>query len=140
MVSTNSLPSPTPDQLVVTNLVACDDVDASAQFYSQVLGGTLMRSGGPGPTVVKLANAWITLAEGAGPPRDKPTVTLASPAEPDRVDSFLNLRVADIDAVYREWSARGSVFLTEPIDNQGLELRCYLRDPSGHLIEVGEAL
>lgn len=43
----------------------------------------------------------------------------------------------DVDAVNREWTARGAAFLTEPIDNQGLEIRCHLRDPSGHLIEVG---
>lgn len=67
-------------------------------------------------------------------------MTLAAPEELDQVDSFLNLRVADIDTVYREWTARGADFLTEPIDNHGLEIRCYLRDPSGHLIEVGQAL
>ena len=134
------LPSPTPDELVVTNLLVCDDVEASTRFYSDVLGGTLVRSGAPGPTIVKLANAWITLVDGGGPTPDKPTVTLAPPAEPDQVDSFLNLRVADIDAVHREWTARGASFLTEPINNQGLEMRCYLRDPSGHLIEVGQAL
>jgi catechol 2,3-dioxygenase-like lactoylglutathione lyase family enzyme len=139
-VSTTSLPRPTPDELVVTHLVVCDNVEASTRFYSDVLGATVVRSGAPGPTIVKLANAWITLAEGGGPTPDKPTVTLAPPAEPDVVDSFLNLRVANIDAVYREWTARGAVFLTEPIDNQGFELRCYLRDPSGHLIEVGQAL
>jgi catechol 2,3-dioxygenase-like lactoylglutathione lyase family enzyme len=139
-MSTISLPRPTPDELVVTNLIVCDDVQASARFYSDVLGGTLVRSGGPGPIIVKLANAWITLVNGGGPTPDKPTVNLASPAEPDQVDSFLNLRVADIDAVYREWTARGAGFITEPINNHGHEMRCYLRDPSGHLIEVGQAL
>jgi catechol 2,3-dioxygenase-like lactoylglutathione lyase family enzyme len=90
--------------------------------------------------VVKLANAWITLVTGGGPTPDKPAVTLAPPAEPDQVDSFLNLRVADIDTVYREWTARGAHFITEPKNNHGHEMRCYLRDPSGHLIEVGQAL
>lgn len=139
-MSAISLPSPTRDELVVTNLVVCDDVEASVRFYSDVLGGTLVRSGEAGPAIVKLANAWITLVNGGGPTPDKPTVNLASPAELDQVSSFLNLRVADIDAVYREWTARGAAFLTEPIDNNGLEMRCYLRDPSGHLIEVGQAL
>jgi catechol 2,3-dioxygenase-like lactoylglutathione lyase family enzyme len=135
-----SLLSPTPDELVVTNLVVCDDVEASARFYVDVLGGTLVRSGDSGPTTVKLASAWITLVNGGGSTPEKPTVNLASPAELDQVDSFLNLRVADIGAVYREWTARGAAFLTEPIDKQGFEMRCYLRDPSGHLIEVGQAV
>lgn len=139
-MSAISLPSPTPDELVVTNLVVCDDVEASARFYGDVLGGTVVRSGDAGPTIVKLANAWITLVPGGGPTPDKPTVNLGPPVDLDQVDSFLNLRVADIDAVYRDWTARGAAFLTEPIDNHGLEMRCYLRDPSGHLIEVGQAL
>ncbi|HEY6264791.1 MAG TPA: hypothetical protein VIW93_08320 [Candidatus Acidoferrum sp.] len=48
--------------------------------------------------------------------------------------SFLNLRVADI------WAGRanGAVFLTEPLDNHGWEWRCYMRDPDGYLIEVGQ--
>jgi len=45
--------------------------------------------------------------------------------------------VAHIQAVHREWSARGGEFLTEPKDH-GPEIRCYLRDPDGHLIEVGQ--
>jgi catechol 2,3-dioxygenase-like lactoylglutathione lyase family enzyme len=133
------MPSPTPDELVVTNLIVCDDVEASTRFYSDILGGTIARSGGPGPTIVKLANAWITLVTGGGPTPDKPTVNLAAPTDHDQVDSFLNLRVADIDATYREWSARGAQFITEPLYNHGFEMRCYLRDPSGHLIEVGQA-
>lgn len=64
-------------------------------------------------------------------------MTLETPSEPDRVSSFLNIRVADIQAVYEQWTARGAEFLTPPIDH-GAEIRCYLRDPDGHLIEVGQ--
>jgi catechol 2,3-dioxygenase-like lactoylglutathione lyase family enzyme len=55
----------------------------------------------------------------------------------DCTSGFLNIRVADIAAVYKEWSARGAKFLTPPI-NRGNEIRCYMRDPDGHLIEVGQ--
>jgi catechol 2,3-dioxygenase-like lactoylglutathione lyase family enzyme len=65
------------------------------------------------------------------------TVREGEPSDPDRTSSFLNIRVADIEAVYREWSARGAEFLTPPQD-RGAEIRCYLRDPDGHLIEVGQ--
>jgi lactoylglutathione lyase len=54
------------------------------------------------------------------------------------VSSFLNIRVADIEAIYSDWSARGAEFLTPPKDH-GREIRCYVRDPDGHLIEVGQA-
>jgi len=64
-------------------------------------------------------------------------VTLAAP-DPNTSSSFLNIRVANIQEVYDDWSAKGAQFLTPPID-RGAELRCYLRDPDGHLIEVGQA-
>ncbi|HVH30206.1 MAG TPA: VOC family protein, partial [bacterium] len=35
--------------------------------------------------------------------------------------------------------ARGAAFLTPPID-RGSEIRCYMRDPDGHLIEVGQVV
>jgi predicted lactoylglutathione lyase len=54
------------------------------------------------------------------------------------VSAFLNLRVADIERAHREWSARGARFLTDPIDH-GYEIRAYIRDLDGHLIEVGQA-
>ena len=74
---------------------------------------------------------------GGGPTDDKPTVILETPRDPDRVSSFLNIRVKDIDAVYAEWSARGAQFLTPP-KQHAYEKRCYIRDPDGHLIEVGQ--
>jgi hypothetical protein len=36
-----------------------------------------------------------------------------------------------------KWSAKGAEFLTEPKDH-GREIRAYIRDPDGHLIEVGQ--
>jgi hypothetical protein len=54
------------------------------------------------------------------------------------VSSFLNLCVTEIHACYEDWSKKGAQFLTEPLDNLGHELRCYMRDPDGYLIEVGQ--
>src|SRR5215475_15493766 len=88
-------------------------------------------------SIVALANGWITISVGGGPTDDKPAVTLEPPSNFDRISGFLNIRVADIAAVYKEWSARGAKFLTPPI-NRGNEIRCYMRDPHGHLIEVGQ--
>jgi len=73
------------------------------------------------------------------PTEDKPTVTLGVPADPDVVSAFLNIRVADIQDIYETWSARGANFLTPPVD-RGAEIRCYVRDPDGHPIEVGQAV
>ena len=89
------------------------------------------------PTFLRLGNIWLTINGGGGPTDDKPGVTLEPPRDPDRVSSFLNIRVADIGAMYELWSSRGATFLTPPID-RGTEIRCYMRDPDGHLIEVGQ--
>jgi catechol 2,3-dioxygenase-like lactoylglutathione lyase family enzyme len=74
---------------------------------------------------------------GGGPTDDKPGVILEPPTDPTRTSAFLNLRVADIQAAYQDWRAKGAVFLIPPKDH-GRELRCYLHDPDGHLIEVGQ--
>jgi catechol 2,3-dioxygenase-like lactoylglutathione lyase family enzyme len=105
-------------------------------FYTDVLGGVAVKEGEP--SIVALSNGWIIINSGGGPTDDKPTVTLETPSDPDRVNSFLNIRVADIQKVYEQWSARGAVFLTPPIE-RGVEIRCYIRDPDGHLIEVGQS-
>src|SRR5437773_5470708 len=81
-------------------------------------------------TYVSLANSWIIINVGGGPTDDKPTVTLEAPRDPDLVNSFLNIRVADIQAVYEEWSSRGAHFLTAPKHHDS-EMRCYIRDPDG---------
>ena len=127
---------PAPDEgFVLTHFIVSADVKRSAEFYRDVLGGKVVLEGEP--TVVKLANGWVIINVGGGPTEDKPDVVLAAPTDLDRVSSFLNIRVADIDAVYREWSLAGAEFLTPPMDREA-EIRCYLRDPDGHLIEVGE--
>jgi catechol 2,3-dioxygenase-like lactoylglutathione lyase family enzyme len=115
------LPSP-PDGIVLAHLIVSDDVERSRRFYTEVLGGRV---------------AGIIINVGGGPTDDKPSVTLETPRDPDRVSSFLNIRVKDIHAVYAEWSARGAQFLTPPKQHQ-YEIRCYIRDPDGHLIEVGQ--
>ncbi len=122
--------------LLLTHFIVSDDVERSRHFYSEVLGGEVLLAGEP--SFVALANGWIIINAGGGPTDDKPTVTLETPRDPDRVSSFLNIRVADIEKVYSDWSARGAEFLTPPKDH-GREIRCYIRDPDGHLIEVGQA-
>ena len=130
------LPAPR-EGIVLTHFVVSDDVERSRRFYTEVLGGETVLAGEP--SIIALANGWIVINVGGEPTEDKPTVTLETPPDPDRVSSFLNIRVANIQAVYEEWSARGATFLTPPID-RGREIRCYMRDPDGHLIEVGQLI
>jgi catechol 2,3-dioxygenase-like lactoylglutathione lyase family enzyme len=128
---------PVPDEgILLTHFIVSNDVERSRRFYSEVLGGESVMEGEP--SMVKLANSWIIINVGGGPTEDKPTVVLETPPDPDRTSAFLNIRVADIEAVYNDWSSRGAEFLTPP-QQRASEIRCYIRDPDGHLIEVGQA-
>jgi predicted enzyme related to lactoylglutathione lyase len=122
-------------EIALTHFLVSADVERSARFYSEVLGGKLVRAGQP--SYVVLANSAVIINVGGGPTDDKPTVTLETPPDPDHTSSFLNIRVSDIQAVYSEWSARGAQFLTPPKQHK-TEFRCYMRDPDGYLIEVGQ--
>ena len=123
------------ERMIVTYFIVSDDVERSRRFYTEVLGGTVVF--GPEPTNIALANNYIIINGGGGPTDDKPTVTLQTPSDPDRVSSFLNIRVEDIHAVYAELSARGAQFLTPPKEHR-YETRCYIRDPDGYIIELGQ--
>ena len=120
---------------VLTHFLTVADVKRSADFYSRVLGGTIVREGEP--SVIQLANSWVIVNVGGGPTDDKPTVTLHTPDNPEEATSFMNIRVADVYACYAAWRERGATFLTEP-KVHATEIRCYMRDPDGHLIEVGQ--
>ena len=129
------IPAPS-EGILLTHFIVSGDVERSRRFYTDVLGGEVVMEGEP--SMVALSNGWIIINAGGGPTEDKPTVTLETPPDPDRTSAFLNIRVADIEAVYNDWRERGAEFLTPPMD-RGAEIRCYIRDPDGHLIEVGQA-
>ena len=128
-------PTQPAERMVVCYFIVSDDVERSRRFYTEVLGGRVVF--GPEPTNIALANSFIVINGGGGPTDDNPTVTLQTPSDPNRVSSFLNIRVADIRASYEQWRSKGAEFLTEPKDH-GAEIRCYMRDPDGYIIEVGQ--
>ena len=122
-------------KFVVTNTIIVADVTRSVAFYRDVLGATVLREGEP--TFLRLGNIWITINGGGGGTDDKPEVIAAPPRDPNLLSNFLNLRVADIGHCYDVWSSRGAKFITEP-KVHATEIRCYMRDPDGYLIEVGQ--
>ncbi len=124
----------------VAQFFTVSDIERSARFYERVFGGRIMSLGNSrgAPGYIQIANTWLIVSVGGGPTPDKPSVTLSVPADPDRVSSFMNLRVADIQASYELWRSRGAEFITEPKDKYG-ETRCYIRDPDGYIIEVGQS-
>lgn len=126
-----------PGQAVLTHLLVVSDLSRAVTFYRDVVGAALFREYGGTSAVFQLAGSWLLLVTGGGPTADKPTVTFAPPDDPDRVSSEMIFRVGDCRAVHDVLQARGAVFLTPPID-RGYEVRCFFRDPDGHLLELSE--
>ena len=139
-VEEKSYEMPPRDGFTVAHFLTVADVERSLRFYETVFGAQVLshgdREGAPG--YLRIANTWLIVNPGGGPTPDKPSVTLSVPADPDKVSSFMNIRVADIRACYELWKSRGAQFITEPKDKYG-ETRCYIRDPDGYIIEVGQS-
>lgn len=134
-METDDFPAPR-EGFVLTHFLVVSDQDRSREFYKSLFNGKVVLE--RDPVIMKVANSWLILNNGGGPTDDKPTVTLTTPPDANRTSAFLNVRVADIQKAYADWSALGAEFLTEPKDH-GREIRAYIRDPDGHLIEVGQA-
>jgi lactoylglutathione lyase len=122
-------------KFVVTETLIVGDIKRSVAFYRDVLGATVLREGEP--TLLRLGNIWLVINGGGGGTDDKPEVVASPPRDPNVLSCFLNLRVTDIRRYYDLWSSRGAKFITEP-KVHATELRCYMRDPDGYLIEVGQ--
>jgi putative intracellular protease/amidase/catechol 2,3-dioxygenase-like lactoylglutathione lyase family enzyme len=131
---------PPRDGISVAHFLTVADIDRSLRFYETVLGGRALSRGDSkgAPGYIQIANTWLLVNVGGGPTPDKPSVTLSVLADPHKISSFMNIRVADIQACYKLWKSRGAEFITEPIPKYG-ETRCYIRDPDGYIIEVGQS-
>ena len=130
---------PPKDGMTIAHFMVVADIERSLRFYETVFGGRILSRGDSegAPAYIQIANTWLLVNPGGGPTPDKPTVTLSVP-DPNHINSFMNIRVADIQACYEEWKSRGAEFITEPIPKYG-EIRCYIRDPDGYIIEVGQS-
>jgi catechol 2,3-dioxygenase-like lactoylglutathione lyase family enzyme len=130
----DNLPVPS-DGILVTLFITVRSVARSRAFYSEVLGGRVVQE--ENPCVVKLANSWLLMNPGGPPTPDKPDISVVNYEPGNTVSCFMNLRVADVQACYELWSSKGAEFVTPPIDRRA-EIRCYMRDPDGYMIEVGQ--
>jgi catechol 2,3-dioxygenase-like lactoylglutathione lyase family enzyme len=126
-----------PGDTELTHLLVISDLSRAVHFYRDVVGAELVREYGGTSAVFRLAGTWLLLVTDGGPTADKPTVTFTPPEDADRVSSEMTFRVGDCRAVYATLVSRGAVFLTPPVDH-GYEVRCFFRDPDGHLLELSE--
>ena len=122
----------------LTHILVVEDTDRSKAFYTGVLGANLYREYGGTSVVLQLLGTWLLLVTGGGPTADKPTVTFRPPPEPDAVSHAMTIRVPDCRAAHETLRSRGADFLTAPVESEW-EVRCFLRDPDGHLIELSQA-
>ena len=124
--------------VAVTHILVVADPPRSRDFWVEVLGAELYREYGGTSVVLRFAGTWLLLVSGGGPTADKPAVVFAPPADVDRVSHAMTLRVADCQAAYEALHSRGATFLT-PQHDWGAEIRCFLRDPDGHLVEISQS-
>jgi putative intracellular protease/amidase/predicted enzyme related to lactoylglutathione lyase len=137
-VEQKSYEMPPREGMSIAHFLTVADIDRSLNYYEKVFGADILSRGdGNAPGYLQLANTWMIVNVGGGPTPDKPSVTLSVP-DPNHINSFMNIRVADIQACYESWKSRGAEFITEPIPKYG-ETRCYIRDPDGYIIEVGQS-
>jgi putative intracellular protease/amidase/catechol 2,3-dioxygenase-like lactoylglutathione lyase family enzyme len=137
-IEQKSYEMPPREGISIAHFLTVADIDRSLNYYEKVFGARILSRGdGNAPGYLQLANIWMIMNVGGGPTPDKPTVMLSVP-DPNHINSFMNFRVADIQACYEAWKSRGAEFITEPIPKYG-ETRCYIRDPDGYIIEVGQS-
>jgi catechol 2,3-dioxygenase-like lactoylglutathione lyase family enzyme len=118
-IEQKSYEMPPRDGFTITLFITVADINRSADFYEKVFGGRILSRGDSKGASghIQIANTWLIVNVGGGPTPDKPT---------------------DIQACYTLWKSRGAEFITEPIPKYG-EIRCYIRDPDGYIIEVGQS-
>jgi putative intracellular protease/amidase/predicted enzyme related to lactoylglutathione lyase len=138
-IGPKSYEMPPREGISVAHFLTVADIDRSLRFYETVFDGRALSRGDSkgAPGYIQIANTWLLVNVGGGPTPDKPSVTLTVP-DPDKINGFMNIRVADIQGCYELWKSRGAEFITPPIPKYG-ETRCYIRDPDGYIIEVGQS-
>ena len=130
----NRFPS---EGMELTHILVVSDLKVSRIFYEELLGSEVINEYGGTSCVLKFQGAWLLLVTGAGPTEDKPDVTFEPPVDTKRVSHSMTIRVPDCQEAYETLKSRGVTFLTPPID-RGAEIRCFFRDPDGHLLEISQ--
>lgn len=127
---------PTPG-MELTHILVVSDFDSSVAWYRDVLGADLFREYGGTSAVFDFNGSWLLIVTGGEPTEDKPGVHMVAPNDDDHVDHSFTIRVPDCQEAYETLRERGAEFLTPPHD-WGAEIRCFFRDPDGHLFEISE--
>ncbi len=121
----------------LTTILVVGNMEASKSFYIDKLGAELVREYGGSSLVTKFLGSWILLVTAGEPTADKPDITFALSADQDQVSQSFTIRVKNCQKSYDILKIRGIDFITPPYD-WGAEIRCFFKDPDGHLFEISE--
>src|SRR6201995_3774652 len=91
---------PPKEGISIAHFITVADIERSLSYYEKVFGARILsRPDGKGaPGYLQLANIWMIINVGGGPTPDKPTVVLSVLPDRNKINSFMNIRVADIQA------------------------------------------
>ncbi len=126
------------NDMELTHILVVSEMERSLPFYRDVLGAEVVREYGGTSCVLNFQGSWLLLVTGGGPTKDKPDVSFTSPQDPKSVSHAMTIRVPDCPKAYEILKSRGAEFITPPVD-WGAEIRCFFRDPDGHLLEISQA-
>ncbi|MFQ5604877.1 MAG: VOC family protein [bacterium] len=123
----------------LTHILVTNNFEKSKHFYADILGAELFREYGGSSAVFNFLGSWLLIVTGGGPTEDKPEITFAAPQEINSVSHAMTIRVPDCQKAYEILKSRGAEFITPPVD-WGAEIRCFFRDPDGHLLEISQSI
>jgi len=121
----------------LTHILVVSDLESSVSWYRDVLGATLTGEYGGTSAVFNYDGAWLLVVTPGGETADKPGAEFVPPPDPSKISHSMTIRVPDCRTAYEMLRARGARFLTEPHES-AWEVRCFFRDPDGHLFEISE--
>ena len=119
---------PPREGISIAHFLTVADIERSVRYYEKVFGARIL-SLGDGNGLGTFSCEYLD---------DSEPWRRGGKEEEGHINSFMNFRVADIQACYELWKSRGAKFITEPIPKYS-ETRCYIRDPDGYIIEVGKS-
>lgn len=125
------------DGMELTHILVVSDANRSRDFYRDVLGATVYNEYAGTSVVMQFQSSWLLLVTGGEPTKDKPDVSFVAPDNIQGVSHSMTIRVPDCQSAYETLKERGAEFLTPPV-NWGAEIRCFFRDPDGHLFEISQ--
>jgi catechol 2,3-dioxygenase-like lactoylglutathione lyase family enzyme len=123
--------------MALTHILVVRGLARSRDWYRDVLGASLTGEYGGTSAVFNFEGAWLLIVTPGGETPDKPGTAFVPPADPAQISHSVTIRVPDCRAAYKTLRSRGATFLTEPRESEW-EIRCFFRDPDGHLFEISE--